>query len=46
MELMDATQQFIANDYCLLRGQSAFQIVTGPNMVRVDLFINDLGVVG
>lgn len=32
---MDATQQFIANDYRLVRGESAFQIVTGPNMVSV-----------
>jgi hypothetical protein len=34
VELMDATQQFIANDYRLVRGESSFQIVTGPNMVR------------
>ena len=33
MELMDTTQQFIANDYDLVRGQSSFQIITGPNMV-------------
>ena len=30
---MDTTQQFIANDYDLVRGQSSFQIITGPNMV-------------
>lgn len=25
--------QFVANDYCLERGKSNFQIITGPNMV-------------
>lgn len=34
MELMDTMQQFIANDYDLIRGRSSFQVITGPNMVR------------
>ena len=35
VELMDTMQQFIANDYELVRDKSSFQIVTGPNMVRI-----------
>lgn len=31
---MDTMQQFIANDYDLIRGRSSFQVITGPNMVR------------
>jgi DNA mismatch repair protein MSH2 len=33
VELMDRVE-FIANDYNLVRGESSFQIITGPNMVR------------
>ena len=42
VELMDAVH-FIANDYSLLRDESFFQIVTGPNMGGKSTYIRGLG---
>mmetsp|Transcript_6647 Transcript_6647/g.14556 ORF Transcript_6647/g.14556 Transcript_6647/m.14556 type:complete len:517 (+) Transcript_6647:33-1583(+) len=43
VELMDGVQQFIANDYDLIRGKSTFQIVTGPNMGGKSTYIRAVG---
>ena len=42
VELMEDVN-FIANDYDLVRGSSAFQIVTGPNMGGKSTYIRGVG---
>ena len=42
VELMDNVS-FIANDYSLTRGESSFQIITGPNMGGKSTYIRGVG---
>lgn len=44
VELMDGIG-FIANDYSLIRGESSFQLVTGPNMGGKSTYIRGIGAI-